>query len=140
MIYWFIVSLVSSSVMSFLFVRFMLRESHEIKISFLKTKDAIGDLLHERLPLLVLAPAPRCSRCGHTPCPCCESWCDVIVSNEEDEDDWNLCCDGECDFHAASLDHWKSTFRIDEACRIAVAEGPFQEVADTSPSNNQEAS
>lgn len=33
------------------------------------------DFLLRRHPI----PAPHCKRCGHEPCPACETWCDMLV-------------------------------------------------------------
>lgn len=30
---------------------------------------------------------PLCSRCGHTPCPNCKTWCDDIACIDPDDDD-----------------------------------------------------
>jgi hypothetical protein len=35
-----------------------------------------------------------CTACGHTPCPCCGAWCDVLL------DGGGLCCDGKCTYAA----------------------------------------
>lgn len=44
----------------------------------------------------------RCRVCGHTPCPCCERWCDVLIRtrDEDDEEEIDLCCDGRCSYEA----------------------------------------
>ena len=39
---------------------------------------------------------PLCIKCGHTPCPSCEDWCDVLVKDEDGDPD--LCCDGACTY------------------------------------------
>lgn len=45
----------------------------------------------------VIAKSPEpliaCLKCGHTPCPHCGDWCDVLVGEDSD-----LCCEGECTF------------------------------------------
>lgn len=40
--------------------------------------------------------SPRCTRCGHELCPCCEDWCDELECE----------CDGECTFNADERDTW----------------------------------
>ncbi len=36
---------------------------------------------------------PRCGRCGHWACPCCENWCDTAECLEK-----GPCSDGLCAF------------------------------------------
>jgi hypothetical protein len=31
--------------------------------------------------LCSLGNAPKCIKCGHEPCPACETWCDLFVKN-----------------------------------------------------------
>ncbi len=40
---------------------------------------------------------PYCIDCGHSGCPCCPGWCDVL---EGAADDMELCCDSECTYPA----------------------------------------
>ena len=42
--------------------------------------------------LIVLPPAPRCRRCGHTVCPCCGDWCDTLVPDPQEEGELDVCC------------------------------------------------
>lgn len=90
----------------------------------------IGPFLRKLFPP---GNAPKCMKCGHEPCPACEVWCDIIVSNiycpkcekvvrslskedkegqmvkcacghewglkiEDDVENCDLCCDGECEW------------------------------------------
>ena len=60
---------------------------------------------------VTLAPGPICKRCGHEPCPFCQTWCDTCI--EEDAP----CNDGECDFDADQLKAWL----LDNEKRLATA-------------------
>jgi hypothetical protein len=67
-----------------------------------------------------LPPGPRCEHCGHEMCPCCGTWCDLLVeaigpdTSDEYVDDWNLCCGGECVVDPVEVDDWMK--------RVAAAE------------------
>lgn len=36
-----------------------------------------------------------CTKCGHTACPICETWCDVMTGDDD------CCCDGHCTYDGA---------------------------------------
>ncbi len=44
----------------------------------------------------------KCTKCGHFECPFCGVWCDTFLTHEDDpeieEDDNEMCCDGECTY------------------------------------------
>lgn len=74
---------------------------------------------------VVLPPGPRCRRCGHVMCPCCETWCDTLTDD-------GLCCDGQCDVDPLGVAIWakqrEQVAPYDDTVGklVAVAEGPFQ--------------
>lgn len=58
-----------------------------------------------------LPPGPRCKRCGHEPCPMCQTWCD----------DLDCECDSvsECILDPLELKTWLSLIKplLEKACR-----------------------
>lgn len=51
---------------------------------------------------IAIPDGPKCRRCGHEPCPFCETRCDTTITvNGETE----FCCE-ECDFEPAALEAW----------------------------------
>lgn len=86
---------------------------------------------------VLLPPGPRCTRCGHMPCPVCMTWCDTVLIDDVDEyeEEVALCCDGECDYPCGSLDTWQRQWpRMGGiADEVIVLEGPFYDPVRLSP-------
>jgi len=40
----------------------------------------------------------KCVKCGHWSCPCCQTWCDTLVYDDDESGESRLCCDGECEY------------------------------------------
>lgn len=78
---------------------------------------------------VAVPPGPRCARCGHVMCPCCGSWCDTLLT-DEDGDYGDMCCEGECDVNPEAVAHWREQVDLvveayPEAA-LEVGQGPVQ--------------
>ena len=38
------------------------------------------------------SPTKVCNLCGHHPCPCCGTWCDMLLESSD------MCCEGRCSY------------------------------------------